>query len=183
MELPNIQRGMQILADHINAISREVRANAVTSFVGGKFQRTTGGTSLQIDPAYLPVTSAANVPCPFRLTDVSTDTEKKIQIEQRTVSTNTGFRWPDGMGPGFPPYVITITQTSYIYVKFAYVPNDVIVSPGSDGVTIAVEPELKSNEVNDEYVLIGIALINGDAMQLTSQCENVTNNPCNLNWV
>lgn len=182
MDLPNLQAGMAILADQINQISREVRSNAVTGFVGGKFQRSTGGTSLQVDPAYLASTLGSSAPCPFQIFNADTAELSRIRISQATVNTNTGARWPDGMGPTSPPYEVTITDTKYVYVKITYVTNDVIVKPDADAITIAVESDLQENTVDDEYVLIGIVILNGTNMKITNQCTAVTANPCNLKW-
>lgn len=180
MDLPNLQAGMQILADQINQISREVRSNAITAFNGGKFQRTTGGTSLSIDQGINSGSSSAS--CPFRISNATNGTTKKIRIDQNTVNVNTGARWPQGMGPKNPPYEVTITDTSYIYIKLVYVTDDVIVKPDEDAITVAVETELKTNTVDEEYVLIGIVAVYGDAVAITNQCTTVTANPCNLAW-
>jgi hypothetical protein len=181
MDLPNLQAGMAILADQINQISREVRSNAITAFNGGKFQRTTGGTSLSIDQGINP-NSGGTVSCPFRITNASTDTTKKIRIAQNTVNVNTGARWPQGMGPTNPPYEVTFTATSYVYIKLVYVTDDVIVKPDEDAITVAVETSLQTNTVDEEYVLIGIVAVDGDKVTITNQCTAVTANPCNLAW-
>jgi hypothetical protein len=104
-------------------------------------------------------------------------------VAQNTVNVNTGARWPQGMGVGYPAYKITITQTSYFYVKLVYATNDVIVKPDEDAITIAHYTTLKTNTVNEEYILIAIVEVaDGAITKITNQCENVTANPCNLKW-
>jgi hypothetical protein len=87
------------------------------------------------------------------------------------------------MGPGYSPYYIRITETTYIYVKIVYLDDDVIVHPEPYGVTIDVSPELKENTVNEEYVLVSVVVFaDGAITTITNTCANVTANPCNLKW-
>ena len=41
---------MAIMAEHIQKLVQEIRSNAITSVIGGQFNRTRSGTSIQIDP-------------------------------------------------------------------------------------------------------------------------------------
>jgi hypothetical protein len=121
--------------------------------------------------------------CPFKCTDASENGVIKIEVAQNTVNVNTGARWPQGMGVGNPPYRITITETSYFYVKLVYVSNDVIVKPDEDAITIANETTLMENTVDEEYILIAIVEVEDDKVKsITNQCQSVTANPCNLKW-
>jgi len=182
MDLPNIEKGMRILAEDINRISREVRASAVTSVVGGQVTRSQAGTSIVIDPTYIFDGGGASVPCPFGATKEVVGGYDFVRINQNTVATPNA-RWPVGMGPGYSPYYIRITETTYIYVKILYVDDDVVVNPEPYGVTIDVSPELKENTVNEEYVLVSVVAVeNGAIKTVTNTCANVTANPCNLKW-
>jgi hypothetical protein len=122
------------------------------------------------------------VDCPFRVTDKSTTGAKVVEVAQNVVLTPNA-RFPQGMGIGYPPFYLTITETSYIYVKIIYVPNDVVVDPIEEAVTIAVKNELTQNTVNDEYILLAIVVMeDGKITQVVNSCPNVVANPCNLNW-
>jgi len=182
MDLPNIEKGMRILAEDINRISREVRASAVTSVIGGRYTRSQAGTSIVIDPTYIFDGGGASVPCPFGATkEVITNTQF-VRIEKGTVNTPAA-RWPLGMGPDSSPYFIAITQTTYIYIAILYVENDVIVDPNDYAVTIATFPELQENTVNEEYVLVSVVTFEGGQItEITNSCTSVTAKPCNLKW-
>jgi len=183
MDLPNIEKGMRILAEDINRISREVRASAVTSVIGGRYTRSQAGTSIVIDPTYIfDGGGGTSAPCPFGATNASVGSIKKIELAQNTVNTPNA-RWPLGMGAGYGPYYITITETTYIYIKLLYVYDDVIVDPNGYGVTIGVFTELQENTVDEEYILVSIVeFVGGEITKITNSCANVTANPCNLKW-
>lgn len=179
MDLPNITSGMAILAEQINQISREVRASAITSFVGGNFNRSSCGTSLSIDQNTSSNTSTT--PCPFRISDVSTPEVKKIRIASTTVNAPTGAVYPEGMSLD-GHYEILITGTAYLYVKMVYKENDVVLIDGASAITIANETTLQTNTVNEEYVLIGVVTLTDNLLHITNICTSVTPNPCNLDW-
>lgn len=182
MDLPNIEKGMRILAEDINRISREVRASAITSFVGGRFTRSQAGTSISVDPGYIWDSNGSSEHCPFKVTNATQGTTRQILIQQSTVNTPNA-RWPLGMGVGYPDFKLLITESSYIYVKLTYVENDVIVVPEDYGVMIAKETTLKQNTVNEEYILLAVVAFNGGQITtITNSCMNVTANPCNLKW-
>ena len=182
MDLPNIEKGMRILAEDINRISREVRASAVTSFVGGRFTRSQAGTSLSLDPQYVWDGGGTSAPCPFGATKEVVGGYDFVRINQNTVATPNA-RWPVGMGPGYSPYYIRITETTYIYVLIEYVENDVIVDPNSTAISIFPSPNLMENTTNTEYVLVSVvAFAAGAITDITNTCANVTANPCNLKW-
>jgi hypothetical protein len=120
--------------------------------------------------------------CPFGTTKEVVGGYDFVRINQNTVATPNA-RWPVGMGPGYSPYYIRITETTYIYVKILYVENDVIVDPNDYAVTIAAFSELQENTVNDEYVLVSVVTFEGgEITEITNSCMNVTANPCNLKW-
>lgn len=120
--------------------------------------------------------------CPFRVKDATEGDTVQVEVSQHTVNTNTGARWPLGMGVDSPPYLIPITDTAYIYVKLTYVTNDVIVKPDADAITITSQSQLVENTVNDEFVLLAIVTKNGNVLTIANQCVSVTANPCNLKW-
>jgi hypothetical protein len=181
MDLPNIEKGMRILAEDINRISREVRASAVTSFVGGRFTRSQAGTSLSLDPQYV-WEGGETVNCPFKVTNESTTDTVRVKVQQNTVNTPSA-RWPQGMGPGTPDYYIPINETTYIYVKIIYVANEVIVGPEESDILIVVFPDIVENLVDWEFVLLAVVEYDGSKItKITNSCQNVTANPCNLKW-
>ena len=183
MNLPTFSRGIELVSAQLNKLADAVRRSTITSVIGGTLSVTPGGTTLTIDAQTRGGGSAAVVDCPFQLSDATEGETIKIQVAQNTVNVNTGARWPEGMGPGNPDYKITITETSYFYVKLVYVPNDVIVKPDSDAITIADFTNIQANSVDEEYILIGIVEVDaGKVKKITNQCALVTYNPCNLDW-
>ena len=215
MDLPNIEKGMRILAQDIDRITREVRASALTSIDGGTFTRSQAGTSITIEPQYtwgdgadatsIQNRNVLNIPplpnmslvwkqpqnawapgyaadCAFRVTDVSGGGVARVQVEHHTVNTPSA-RWPSAMGPGQGPFLITVTETIYIYVRIAFVPNDVIVESDSTAVTVVARNALTPNTVNEEYILLAaVIFLNGAINSIINNCANATANPCNLRW-
>ena len=171
---------MRILAEDINRISREVRASAVTSFVGGRFIRSQAGTSLSLDPSFS-WTGGTAATCNFQCTNASVGYTYKVEVKQQPVLAPNA-RWPQGMSINGPPFLITLTESSYIYIKYVYVENDIIIKPEEDAITIAHSPTPLVNTVNDEYVLIATVKIQNNVMTITNACPVNYPTPCNLAW-
>ena len=180
MDLPNIEKGMRILAEDINRISREVRASAITSFVGGKFSRSQAGTSLSLDTPYS-WTGGSSTTCNFQCTNASVGNTYKVEVRQQVVLAPNA-RWPQGMSIDGPPFWITLTESSYIYLKYVYVENDVIIKPDEDAITIAHNTTPFVNTVDEEYVLIATVKIENNVLTITNACPVNYPQPCRLNW-
>ena len=185
MDLPTITAGMRLLADDINRIAREVRASAITSVVGGKFIRSQAGTSITIDMSAGRGGGASTTICNFQCTDATvTDNGTKtfrVEVRQQVVLAPNA-RWPQGMSIDGPPFRITLTESSYIYLKYVYVNNDVIIKPDEDAITIAHNKDPFVNTVNEEYVLIATVKIKDNVLTITNACPLNYPQPCHLNW-
>lgn len=106
--------------------------------------------------------------CPFEVVNAST-------------SETTGILAPYGVVSGFEfgPQYVTIEATTYVYVAINYVPTDTVVS----SVEYHFSTSLTANTTDIEYVLIAIVSFNGESItSISNQCQNITPNPCNLNW-
>jgi hypothetical protein len=120
--------------------------------------------------------------CAFRVTNASITGVSQVEVEHHTVNTPSA-RWPVGMGPGQGPFYIAITESVYIYVRIAFVANDVIVSDAADAVTVVSRAALTPNTVNEEYVLLAVVTYLDNAITaITNNCSSATANPCNLRW-
>jgi hypothetical protein len=181
MNLPVLQAGMAVLADQINQISREVRSNAITSFVGGSFQRTSGGTSVQVDPTFYRNNNDAAI-CPFKVTAYSAaagEQSAKVKVAQWQVLN----RWPDGMGLGYSDFLLNVTETCYVYCQMVFKDGDVILESGSSAITIFNTKDLMPNDTNNQYVLLAIVnLTDGKITSIQNNCVTVVPNACLLNW-
>jgi hypothetical protein len=180
MDLPTIERGMAILAEHINKLSREIRSNAITSVEGGRFQRSTGGTSIQIDQGFWGRNSqAAN--CPFAVTDASTADEVKVEVKQGMINN----RWPEGMSIDGPPYYLTVskTQASYIYAVIVWDVTTMQIVSNDYGISIANFTDLKQNTADTEYILIATVTVQEEKIKtITNVCMQPVPDPCTLDW-
>lgn len=184
MDLPTITAGMRLLADDINRIAREVRASAITSVVGGKFIRSQAGTSITIDMS-AGRGGASTAICNFQCTD-ATITEQgtktlRVEVRQQVVLAPNA-RWPQGMSIDGPSFRITLTESSYIYLKYVYVENDVIIKPDEDAITIAHNTTPFVNTVDEEYVLIATVKIENNVLTITNACPVNYPQPCRLAW-
>jgi hypothetical protein len=180
MDLPNIERGMRILADDINRISREVRASALTSVIGGQFTRSASGTSISIDGKFFGGGSTGV--CPFEITvknQAGDGIPARIIIAQGQIDN----RWPEGMGLGFPEYLLPIEETCYIYCKMVFQNGDVILEPAANAITFMVSADLQPSTENDQFVLVGTVIVeDGKITQIYNVCSSITPNACLLNW-
>jgi len=120
--------------------------------------------------------------CAFRVTNASITGVSQVEVEHHTVNTPSA-RWPVGMGPGQGPFYIPITENVYIYVRIAFVANDVIVSNAADAVTVVSRADLTPNTVNEEYILLAVVTyLDGVITAITNNCASATANPCTLRW-
>jgi hypothetical protein len=95
MDLPFFKRGLELVSSQLNKLSSAIRSSTITSVIGGTLMRTPGGTTLVIDqqPGGGGGTAAAADYCFFKVTDASTSTQLRIQVQSDQVEG----RWPDGM--------------------------------------------------------------------------------------
>jgi hypothetical protein len=187
MLLRFFQRGEPITSDKLNLLVNAIRANELAPGSGYTVSKTSCGTSINITSG----TSSggggggSSAPCPFSVSAASEGTTLRVQVQNTTVQTSTGARYPDGMSIDGPPFYLTISGTCFIYCKISYQPNSVNVVTTSDGITVLQSADALPNTVNDEYVLLATVVCDGDPLKIktiTNICLPVAANPCNLNW-
>lgn len=178
MDLPQIEKGMTVLADHINRITREVRANQIVGVVGGSFMRAPGGTSLTVSGQGAVGSTASTSVCAFQLTDASVNSTLKVNIQYGQVAG----RNPDGMTPE-TPYNLTISATSYIYCVVLWNTNTMTIATGSTSITFEASTSPMENTMDTQYILVGTAVVEDAAItQILSVCLPIVPNPCLLDW-
>jgi hypothetical protein len=167
MDLPDVQKGMAILAEHIQRLSTAVRQTRLRPGVGYFLRETSGGTSLVINQQSFSQTAA--LPCPFEVTDASEldgqTLTLKIEIGQDPIigtinETYPNGRYPDGMSgaPDADPYKITITQSEgveYVYVNIEVDQRNEILPP-STAITVSVEPTFMQGNSTFQRFLVAV---------------------------
>lgn len=178
---PYQQRGQPISPSAFNALIDEVKSNRLTALVGGNFNRSLGGTSINIFSGSAGGSGAgggSGIPCPFECTDVSDEEGLKVQIAW-------GLIWqmlPTGMFPdNDPPLKLTITETCYIYSKIIF--NTDTLLPSS--VSFSAESELKENSSTTQYNLIAKVFVDAEAepkfiKSISNICSQPFPSPCSL---
>jgi hypothetical protein len=180
MNLPDVQRGMAILADHIQRINAAIRQARIRPGVGYQLRETSGGVSLLIRPG----TSGGGggAACQyFEVTDASDEAGLKVQVAQNLIAG----RWPDGMGLDFPPFILELSGNSYIYAKVTYNTTTLQILPDSDAITILQSGTLEANTEDSVYILIATVVTGGTPLaitEITNVCSEPVPSPCNLAW-
>jgi hypothetical protein len=161
-------------------VGYDENSNRVIDFIYNVCQTPFITGAININGEVIP--RGSTIRCDFRTFDASTNTIARVEVTQQPVLAPNA-RWPEGMGLGYPPFYLTITQPSYIYIKYVYVDNDVIVSPESYAITIAISPTPFLNTVNEEYSLIAIVDFDGEKItKVSNNCPLNYPQPCRLNW-
>jgi hypothetical protein len=177
---PPQQRGQPISPNAFNALMDEVRSNQITSIKGGTFNRSIGGTSININSGTFGGQGAGSsqISCPFKVTDVSVGEDLKVQVAW-------GLVWnmlPTGMSPtDDPKFKLDVSETCYIYIQIVFNTSTLIVNE----VLISVETELKTNTSTTQYNLIAVVKIDPDADpkvidSIKSICVQPFPSPCSL---
>lgn len=167
MNLPDVQRGMSILAEHIQRLNNAIRQVRLRPGVGYLVRETSGGTSLLIDTGGGGGGgTGSNIPCPFECTIASEGTELKVQV-------GWGLIWqmlPTGMFPdNNPPLKLVVTETCFIYSKITFNKSTLIPSD----VSFSVETEIKQNTDSIQYNLI--ATVTVDVATEPKYISNIAN--------
>jgi len=194
MDLPDVQRGMAILADHIQRINAAIRQARLRPGVGYLLKESSGGTSLVIDRGTIGGGGggggAPANPCPFGLSDYSEPGENgqlilKVKVEKGLVAN----RWPDGMSLTSGDYLLDITETCYVWMVLEYKPDDVELIDEDTAITIMASPDLQVNTETTQYELIGTVTVSpgGPAdgnyiSNISSVCGRIEAQPCSLAW-
>lgn len=128
------------------------------------------------------VAGGGAAPCAyFAITDASDAQTIKVQVAQNLISG----RWPDGMGLGFPPFILELSGNSYIYAKIVYDVSTLQIQTDSEAITILQTDDIQLNTVDSIYILVGTVVTGGDPKRITqinSVCSQPQPNPCNLAW-
>ena len=119
MNLPDVQRGMTIMAEQIQRINSAIKQVAVRPGVGYTVSQGAGGTSILINPGLL---SSGSRACPFKVSDASVTASGgavtlKVQVDQDPVlgtidETYPQGRYPYGISsdPNAAPFIIELQQ-------------------------------------------------------------------------
>lgn len=165
------QRGVPVSPAAFNSLVDVVRSSLLNSINGGTFQRSIGGTNINITAQATGSGSAqTDIQCPFKVSDASKVENEilvlKIEISQNPiVGTITeelpAGRYPQGMSsdPNAEPYKVTLIQEAgveYVYVNLLVDQFDQIL-PGEEAITVGTEIELLSG--NSTYQRFLVAMV------------------------
>lgn len=180
MDIPEFRRGLELTSRELNRLGTAVRSAAITSVIGGTFSRTPGGTALVIDQQVRG--GGAGTTCAyFAVTDASLNGSLKVEVAQNLIAG----RWPDGMGLGYPPFVLDISGNSYIYAKVKYNTTTLQILEDSNAITILQNNAILPNLQDSVYILIATITVGGDPRMITNisnVCSQPQPNPCELAW-
>lgn len=155
MASPNFTRGGQITSVELNKLADQIRANTVTSVIGGSFSRTPGGTAIVIDQQ---VRNFETV-CPFRVTDTSTGGTLEINIACERIKPTD--RYPQGASADAPNLRLQIPHKKAWFGIYMLVVVDQKnnILPGDTSITIfASETWLESTSTEQFTYLAGITV-------------------------
>lgn len=120
--------------------------------------------------------------CPyFAVTNSSTGETLSVQVAQGMIAG----RWPDGMGLGFPPFILGISESCYIYAGIYWDIATLTIGPDSDAITILQSNNVLENTSSMEYILLATVIVTGSPGAITSiqnVCAQPIPNPCSLDW-
>ena len=179
MDLPDAQRGMAILAEHIQRINAAIRQSRLRPGVGYLLKESSGGTSLVINRGTVGGGGGggSTIPCPFECIDATEETTMKVQVAW-------GLIWqklPTGMFPDDSiPLKLTITDNSFIYSRITFDLNTLLPS----AVDFTVETALKENTSTEQYNLIAVVKVtegeNKTIASISNICQQPFPSPCSL---
>ena len=124
--------------------------------------------------------------CPFAVTFVSEQNPGggTVEFTVKVAKGLVGNRWPKGMGIDSGEFRLVITQSSYVWVRMEYKPNDTVLIDGEDAIQIIASTDLKTNTADVQWVLISSMSVQGSPsyIVITNVCAAVEPNPCLLAW-
>jgi hypothetical protein len=171
MNLPDVQRGMTIMAEHIQRLNAAIRQVRLRPGAGYMVKESNGGTSIAFGPQMLGGTGGgATIPCPFQCSDASEGETLKVEIQW-------GLIWqmlPTGMFPDNNPTLkLTITGDCFIYSRITFNTNTLLPT----AVDFSVESELKMNTSTVQYNLIAVVLVTTDEPVTIREIKNICQQP------
>jgi hypothetical protein len=119
--------------------------------------------------------------CFFQCSDASEGTDLKVKVAQDQIAG----RWPDGMGLGFPDFILEISQSCYIYAKILFNTTTLEIETGSDSITVLQSNELQANTASEQYILLATVVTATEPVRITeinNICSQPVPNPCALAW-
>lgn len=178
MNLPDFKTGNPILAEDLQRVSAAIKQARLRPGTGYYLRESNAGTTICFPQEMLGGSGGATLPCPFAVTDATTEQVLKIEIAW-------GLIWqmlPTGMFPNnTPPLRMTITDTCYVYSKITFNKDTLLPT----AVSFSTENTIKSNTDTDQYNLIAIVTTSGTGE--TKKISNIQNiciqpfpSPCSL---
>jgi hypothetical protein len=179
MNLPDVQRGMTIMAEHIQRLNAAIRQVRLRPGAGYMVKESNGGTSIAFGPQMLGGTGGgATIPCPFQCSDASEGETLKVEIQW-------GLIWqmlPTGMFPTNDPVLkLTVTETCFIYSRITFNTNTLLPTE----IDFSVETSLKENTSTVQHTLIAVVTVDSEAdpkaiSLITNICQQPFPSPCSL---
>jgi len=168
--LPHFQSGQPLKAADLETLVRHIRDTEITSVVGGRLSRVSGGQSIIIDS---PATSSAggSAVCPFQVTTANASPSQwKFKVEFGLI----GGKVPTGMFPGGIPPLIMDWEDGWV-LAYVYWKTD---TTQIDGVTIVVNADIPANtEVGAYYPLAYIFTDSTNSENPTQAIQNLCSQP------
>lgn len=132
---------------------------------------------------YVPNLGAIAVPapvdCPFEVTKASVGSSLRVKVKQGLIAG----RWPDGMGLGYPDYILEISESCYIYCKMVFVQNDVVLRSEQSAISFLQSSNIQESTIDDLYVLVAVVLVvSGYIKTIQNTCRVITPSACDLKW-
>lgn len=181
MNLPDVQRGMTIMAEHIQRLNAAIKQVRLRPGAGYMVKESNGGTSIAFGPQMLGGTGGGIVCEYFEVTNASDETGLKVKVAQNLIAG----RYPDDMGLDFPDFILEISGNSYIYAAIYWDVENLEIGPDSDAITIIQSTELLANTDSMQYILVATVLTGGSPLAITTitnACSQPVPNPCLLDW-
>lgn len=171
MNLPDVQRGMAIMAEHIQRLNAAIKQVRLRPGAGYLVKESNGGTSLAFGPQMLGgAGGGATIPCPFQCSDASEAETLKVEVQW-------GLIWqmlPTGMFPDNTPTLkLTVSGDCFIYSRITFDTNTLL--PAS--VDFSVESELKMNTGTVQYNLIAVVLVTTEEPVTIREIKNICQQP------
>lgn len=176
---PYQQRGQPISPTAFNQLVDLARSAQITGITGGTFQRSVGGTTININPqSALTAGGGSAIYCPFECSDASDSNGLKVQVAW-------GLIWqmlPTGMFPdNDPPLKLVVSESCFIYSKIVFNTDTLLPTE----VLFSVENTIKTNTATTQYNLIAIVSVNTEADpnvigSIQNMCQQPFPSPCAL---
>ena len=129
----------------------------------------------------IPFVTSVGGKCWFQCSNASVGTDLKVKVAQDQIAG----RWPDGMGLGFPDFILEISQSCYIYAKILFNTTTLEIETASDSITVLQSNDLQQNTASEQYILLATIITATGPVRITeinNICSQPVPNPCTLAW-